>query len=130
MMKTMNTMLVVSVLGLCLATSGAARAEGETELTAELRFCKALEKYKPVDPGSSFERGKVYAWTLIQGGKGSFEVQHLWYKNGKQVYKHTVKVRGGKYPTWSFLIASPGAYKVEVADSEGKVFQTGEFTVK
>jgi len=123
MWKTISAMSLCVVLG----ASAPALAEG---LTAELKFAKSLAKHQPVDPGESFEPGKVYAWTLIQGGKGSFEVQHLWYKNGKRVYQHTIKVRGSRYPTWSFLIASPGKYRVEVADSEGEVFQTGELTVK
>ena len=119
----------ISTIGVLLVvcTAGLSHAEG---LTAEMKFAKTLQKFKPVDPGDSFEPGKVYAWTLIEGGKGQFEVQHIWYKNERRVYKHTVSVRGGKYPTWSFLIATPGKYKVEVADSEGQVFQTGEFTVK
>ena len=118
---------MTSAIALCFAlAAGVAHAEG---ITAELKFARTLQKHKPVDPADSFTPGKVYAWTLIQGGKGSFEVQHIWYKNDKQVYKHTCNVRGGRYPTWSFLIASLGAYKVEVADSEGKVIQTGEFKV-
>ena len=118
-----------AVIVLCVygALVGLAHAEG---LSAEIKFARTLEKHKPVDPGDSFTPGKVYAWTLIQGGQGSFEIQHLWYKNDKRVYTHKINVRGGRYPTWSFLICSPGKYKVEVADAEGKVFQTGELTVR
>jgi hypothetical protein len=121
--KTISVMSICFVLGV----AGLAHADG---LSAELKFARSLSKHRPVDPGETFEPGKVYAWTLIEGGKGTFEVQHLWYKNGKRVYQHTVQVRGSRYPTWSFLIASPGKYRVEVADGEGKVFQSGELTVR
>lgn len=126
-MRTMIMMIAVPVASLLLA---AAPARAEEGLSVEIKFAKGLEKFKPVDEGTSFEPSKIYAWTLIKGGKGSFKVQHLWYKNDKQVWKHLIPVRGSRFPTWSWLNVTPGDWKVEVTDEEGKVIQTGTFTVK
>jgi hypothetical protein len=108
------------------------RAEEPKGLAAEIKFCQQLEKAKPVEPKASFTvpPRKVYAWTLITGGKGSFTIHHLWFKNDKQVYKHPITVRGGRYPTWSFLMVSKGKYRVEVQDEAGKTINTGEFSVE
>jgi hypothetical protein len=118
---------------LALLTSVDARAAEEAGLTADVKFCEKLERFKPADPQTSFTQPptkKVYAWTLIKGGKGAFSVNHAWFKNGKQVFKHKINVKGSRYPTWSFLFVSKGSYKLEVSDENDQVFAQGEFTVK
>jgi len=137
MVAKLTSMLIVCAFGLVGAIDqarGAPAASGSDEagLSADVKFCEKLEKYRPVDPKASFSyptTKKVYGWTLITGGKGAFAVNHTGYKNGKEVCKHRINVRGGRYPTWSFLFVTKGAYKLEVSDEEGKVFAQGEFTV-
>ncbi len=131
MLAKVTATLIVSAFAL-VGLAERARAE-EGGLAAEVKFCEKLEKFKPVDPKTTFssaETKKLYGWTLITGGKGAFTVNHTWLKNGKQVFKHTINVKGSRYPTWSFLRSvSKGSYKLEVSDEAGKVFATGEFTV-
>jgi len=115
-----------------IGIGGAARGEESKGLAAEIKFCQKLEKFKPVDPKTSFTipPNKIYAWTLITGGKGSFTIHHVWYKEERQVDKHPITVRGGRYPTWSCLMVRKGKYKVGVQDEAGKAFASGECTVE
>jgi hypothetical protein len=124
----MSRTVAVIIAGLYLALASPALA-ADDGLSAEMKFAKAVKKFKPVDEGTTFEPSRVYAWTLIKGGKGSFKVTHVWYKNDKKVFKHEINIRGAKYPTWSFVNATAGSYKVEVQDETGKVIETGTFTV-
>lgn len=132
MLAKVICMLIVATFAL-VGMVEKARGADEAGLSAEVKFCEKLEKFKPVDPKTTFtypDTKKIYGWTLITGGKGAFTVKHTWFKNGKEVFKHTINVKGGRYPTWSFLKSvTKGSYKLEVSDEADKVFAQGEFTV-
>lgn len=122
--------VVLALLFAFAASMVPALARADTSLSAEMKFSRSLNKRRPVDAGTIFNPGRVYAWTLIKGGKGRFTVNHLWYRNGKQVWSHAIKVRGKHYPTWSFLHVRTGRYKVELTDDQGTVITSGKFTIR
>lgn len=107
----------------------AGAVEAASEISVEMKFAKGLQKHRPVDEGTTFEPAKVYAWTLIQGGQGTFTIHHVWYKNDRKVHRQTIQVRGRKYPTWSFVHVTAGSWKVDVTDENDRVLASGTFTV-
>jgi hypothetical protein len=122
----------VAMCTLCTAmlTTWIAGPANAAELTAEVRFAREVENREPLSPGQSFSPGKLYCWNLLKGGEGEYAIQHVWYRDGKQVWRRSVRARGAKWVTWSYFNVTPGSWKVELQDSEGKVIQTGDFTVK
>lgn len=123
MRKTL-TLGVAALIALSTMTALAA------DLTAEVKFASEVQDRQPVSPGASFAPGKLYCWNLLQGGEGDYAIRHVWYKDGKQVWKRTVRAKGKKWVTWSFHNVTAGSWKVELQDESGKTIQTGEFTVK
>jgi len=124
-----KTIMLCTLCTAALTTwlAGSARA---AELAAEVRFATEVEDRQPVSPGASFAPGKLYCWNLLKGGEGEYAIRHVWYKDGKQVWRRSVRARGATWVTWSYFNVTPGSWKVELQGSDGKVIQTGEFTVK
>jgi hypothetical protein len=122
--------IIAAATALAFVVSFGAPARAADELTVEVKLAKEVQEHQPVDPSNTFPPGEVYCWNLVKGGEGDFRLFHLWSREGKQVRKQGVRVKGKKWITWSHHKVGAGAWKVEVADAAGKVLASAEFTVK
>jgi hypothetical protein len=115
---------------LAVSLTASARAEEQAKkLNVEVQFATAIEDHKPVDPGDSFQPGKLYCWTRVKGGTGRFRLVHVWLRDDRVVHRQSVRIRGRSWVTWSYHNVAPGHWKVQVQDADGGVISQGSFSV-
>jgi hypothetical protein len=122
--------LPLCLIGLASSETAYAGEEPESGLKVDVQFARELAERKPVEPGKSFAPGKVYCWNELKGGSGEYTISHVWYRDGKRVWRQPIHARGKKWVTWSFHNVTAGNWKVDVLDSSGNVIGTGELSVK
>jgi hypothetical protein len=131
-MKTLRATIITSALVFLpiAGLTGDARAGGgSAEVSVKMQFATSLEERRPVDPGEAFQPGKLYCWNEVRGGTGSFRLVHVWIRDGRVVWRRSVRVRGRKWVTWSYHHVTPGSWSVQVQDTEGRVIGRGSFSV-
>jgi hypothetical protein len=93
--------------------------------------------YKVVDRGIAAEPADhvyrsgepVIAWTRITG-LGTGFVEHVWYRDQKEVARHYLPVSNGRsWRTWSRHKVSAGDYKVVVLGPDGAQLAESRFRV-
>ncbi len=77
-------------------------------------------------PGSV---GRVYCWTKVTADPTPTTVKHVWSADGKKEAEVSLDIKYASARTWSSKSVWPGAWKVEVMDSQGTVLSSKEFTV-
>lgn len=130
-------------IGLCLALSGVAAAEGEKKAdppaaaapsagsaSAEVKAGTGVEKREVVGESATFPAGTtVWVWSKITDGEGS--VKHVWKRDGQEVWTATLKVGSKKWSTQSRrTIPKAGSWEVEVQTADGAKIGTVAFTVQ
>ena len=94
--------------------------------------CNTVVAKEPVQESTEFDSSaqKLYCWTKVTADQARGTLHHVWYANGVKVGDIALKVGGSPYRTWSYKLVTPGEWKIEATDDNGKVLQTLNFTVK
>lgn len=98
--------------------------------SAEVKAAKGVANYEPVEEGTSFSAGTmVWVWSRIFNADGT-TVQHVWKKDGKEVWSATLSIRSARWSTNSRRVVSPGQYEVEVRAQDGSALGSVSFSVQ
>jgi hypothetical protein len=76
--------------------------------------------------------GRVYCWTLLEGGKPGDLVHHVWFHGESEVQSIELAVESASWRTWSYKTLFPkytGDWRVEIRSEDGKVLGVQAFTV-
>jgi len=81
---------------------------------AELDLARGVKDRQPVDTAEPFVAGETaYAWTNVHDLPGGM-VEHVWYRNGREIARHRMDIGGTRWRTWSRHRLSAGRYSVEI----------------
>lgn len=123
----------VSIGASFCASSSAARAEeaaATKAASAEVKAGKGVANHEPVEEGTSFTSGTmVWVWSRILNADGT-TVQHVWKKDGKEVWSASLSIRSARWSTNSRRVVSPGQYEVEVRSQDGSALGSVSFSVQ
>ena len=94
----------------------------------------AIEDRVPVGVATSFAEdvGTVYVYTVFEGDFGEASIEHVWLRDGEEVARVPLTVRGPRWRTWSSKRIPPewaGAWSVQVVADGDRVLTTVDFTV-
>jgi hypothetical protein len=89
---------------------------------------------EPVGAGEAFgpNVGELYFHMIVEGDFREATLEHVWIRNGQEVARVPLTVRGPRWRTWSSkAIPSDwtGEWQVQVVDPEGEVLDAVSFTV-
>lgn len=142
-MKTERRMVVTLALlgGLALGARAAEPGPGGTVGSqealdvAEAAVTTAVEDRQPTDTVSTVPSGteRIYYWTRIVGAEDETEVVHVWFHEGEERARVTLRVGSADWRTWSSKALVPewtGRWRVEVRDSRGEVLGSATFEVR
>jgi len=110
--------LVIGV-ALMVGMSGAAWAE-DAAAKAEMKAGTGIENREITGAGEAFKAtDTVYVWTNVTGADGK-KVQHVWKKDGKEVFKVAFDVKSKRWRVNSRRkTPAPGSYTVETQAEDG-----------
>lgn len=93
----------------------AAAASPTTDASAEVKAATAIENREPAGEAASFKAGeKIYVWSKIKGAEGE-DVEHVWKRDGKEIFRAKLEVQSKAWRTNSRLQKpKAGDYVVEV----------------
>lgn len=107
-----------------------AQAPEAGQPSAEVKAAKGVENREPVEEGTSFAAGdKVFIWSRILNAQGA-TVEHVWKKDGKEIWKATLAVKSNRWTTHSRRRVSAGQYEVVVQTTDGTQLGSVSFTVQ
>lgn len=92
-----------------------AAAATATDASAEVKAASSIENREPTGEAASFKAGeKIYVWSKIKGAEGE-EVEHVWKRDGKEVFRAKLEVQSKMWRTNSRMQKpKAGDYVVEV----------------
>lgn len=134
-MRTLS--LTAGILLLSAATLGAQQpADGSDSAIQVARAAVAtdVQNREPVGVAQSFPAtvGTVYFFTTLEGDFGEARVEHVWLRDGEEVARVPLDVRGPRWRTWSTKqIPSDwvGDWTAQLVGAEGTVLDSVDFTV-
>lgn len=120
-------------LSASIGVSSSVRAEeaaAAKSASAEVKAAKGVASYEPVEEGTSFSAGTlVWVWSRIFNADGT-TVQHVWKKDGKEVWSASLSIRSARWTTNSRRVVQPGQYEVEVRGQDGSTLGSVSFSVQ
>lgn len=134
-----KTSLRTLVVGLVVATAGAAFAQSAGELSvSEVIIARSIEDHEPVEPGTSFSRGGALV-CFIRAGNTTGEEKAL-FVSWEAGQGSAGSARGGvrlavppraRFRTYArTAVARPaGSYRCVVRDESGSVLGSADFSV-
>ena len=93
-----------------------------------------VENREPVGVDTVFtaDVGILYFYTEFEGDFGELEIEHVWLRDGEEIARFPLIVRGPRWRTWSSKEILPewtGSWTVRAVDANGTEHATAEFTV-
>ena len=122
-----SSFVILAALALVIAAPLFASAKADRVVV-----CTSVENREPVGAAASFpaSAAELFCFSELSGAEGSKEITHVWYKDGKEVFRQLLPVKGGHWRTWSKKKVSAGSWKVSVVDESGTELGSASFTVE
>jgi len=123
-----------AALALLVSMSMASPASAEDALfVRELLLARNVLDREPVEPTDQFGATdpRAYAFARIENTGEPTTVTFVWYRD--ETFHGVATLTVGTSPgwrTWSSAELSPGAWRIEIADSAGKVLAGRQFFVE
>jgi hypothetical protein len=108
-------------------------AQESLEVTTAV-VATGVQDREPVGADSAFSADvdTVYFYTVLEGEFGERQLEHVWLRDGEEVARVPLTVRGPRFRTWSSkTIPSDGAgsYTVRLVDEDDAELASVDFTV-
>lgn len=134
MLSTRTHLLALAaVLVAAPAASQQTEPDPDLEVTTAVVATDVVDR-EPVGAAESFatDVGQVYFYTVFEGDFGETQLEHVWLREGEELARVPLTVRGPRWRTWSSKAIRAdwtGAWEVQVVDAAGNVLATASFTV-
>jgi hypothetical protein len=99
--------------------------------------CKGIEQSEPTEAGKSFvpEDGvlRLCCFSEIAGATGPDTILHIWRWGDREMARVVLEVKSDRWRTWStkrILDEWRGEWRVDIAESDGTVLTSLEFSVE
>ncbi len=122
-----------------VATSLSAQEPAEQQEQAAPEVTHAVvatgvQDREPVGVAETFpmDVGTLYFYTVFEGDFPEQTVRHIWLREGEEVGRVELRVRGPRWRTWSTKTIPTdwtGSWTARVEDAQGNVLANVEFTV-
>ncbi len=118
--------VILAALALVLPAALFASAKAERVVV-----CASVENREPAGASASFPAAtsELFCFSELSGAQACKEITHVWYKDGKEVFRQVLSVKGAHWRTWSRKRVSAGSWKVVVLDESGAELGAAAFTV-
>lgn len=132
-MQRMMPVVAALLVAAPLAAQEAQQPQSAMNVTTAV-IATGVQDREPVGVGDQFpaDVGQVYFYTVFEGDFPETNVAHVWYRNGEEVSRVELRVKGPRWRTWSSKTISPewtGEWTARVVDAEGNVLAEATFTV-
>jgi len=127
------TVLATVATATTLGAQTAERAAPTIEVTRAV-VATGIEDREPIGESTTFSAdvGTVYFFTEITGDFDETRIHHVWLREGEEVARVPLTVRGPRWRTWSSKQIPPdwsGNWTVRVVLGDDQVLGTVDFTV-
>lgn len=137
MLSKRISMLTLAAALAASAASPAAAQQGEADAAMEVtRAVVATDVVdrEPVGEAESFaaDVGQVFFYTVIEGDFPETQLEHVWLRDGEEVARVPLTVRGPRWRTWSSKSIPAewaGDWEARLVDADDNVLATAAFTV-
>ena len=128
---------IATVFALLIAAPLAAQEEAMEAPPVEVTqavVATDVQDREPMGVDTTFvaDVGTVYFYTVFEGDFGEMQVEHVWMRDGEEIARVPLTVRGPRWRTWSSKEILPtwtGSWTVMVVDSAGNEHASVDFTV-
>lgn len=133
----MRSVLVATFLVLATATAAAAQVAEKAAPTVEVTHAvvaTGVMDREPVGAAESFpaDIGTLYFYTVFEGDFAEAELHHVWLRDGEEMARIPLRVRGPRWRTWSSKQIPPewnGRWTVQVVADDDQVLKAVEFRI-
>jgi hypothetical protein len=140
--RTLFTLFSVTILFAALSVSAQSQpaAGGATEIPVEnialvqALMCEDIQDQLPQNPTTVFsiERRKAICFTVFDPVPQKTDIYHHWFHRDRPSAKIRLTLKPPRWSTYSsiqFREEDIGPWRVEVTDSQGRVFQVLRFSI-
>ena len=133
MRSMLLTVLATVATATTLGAQTAERAAPTIEVTRAV-VATGIEDREPIGESTTFSAdvGTVYFFTEITGDFDETRIHHVWLREGEEVARVPLTVRGPRWRTWSSKRIPPewsGNWTVRIVLGDDQVLGTVDFTV-
>jgi len=111
--------------------SATATAAGARLAVAEQGVGTGVERRQLTGRAERFPEGiQVWYWTRVEAGRVGDRIEHVWYRNGVEAERTSLRIGGSPWRTFSAKMlraGSAGPWVVETRDAENRVLARQEF---
>lgn len=136
----MRRSILLILIGLCACavlprTAAAQQTPAEADLTISRAVVATdVQDREPLGEATSFgaDVGTVYFYTVFEGDFGERQLEHVWIRDGEEMARVPLAVRGPRWRTWSSKAIPAdwsGNWTVRVVDEQGTELESIDFTV-
>lgn len=128
----------ITTLALLVLAAGSLAAQ-EAPASSQLRVTRAVvatgvEDREPVGEAESFPAsvGTLYFYTVFEGDFAETTLEHVWLREGEEVARVPLRVRGPRWRTWSTKQVPTdwtGNWTAQVVAADDQVLSTVSFVV-
>ena len=138
-MLTTARALVIAGAACALLIAGPRSAAAQQEVASPIEVSQAvvatgIEDREPVGEATTFpaDVGTVYFYTVFEGDFPEQRLEHVWLRDGEEVARVPLTVRGPRWRTWSAKTIPAewaGSWTVRVVDASGGELASADFSV-
>ncbi|MFS8637216.1 MAG: DUF2914 domain-containing protein [Gemmatimonadota bacterium] len=133
MRSMLLTVLATVATATTLGAQTAERAAPTIEVTRAV-VATGIEDREPIGESTTFtaDVGTVYFFTEITGDFDETQIHHVWLREGEEIARVPLTVRGPRWRTWSSKRIPPewsGNWTVRIVLGDDQVLGTVDFTV-
>ncbi|HEX7118076.1 MAG TPA: DUF2914 domain-containing protein [Longimicrobiales bacterium] len=133
----MRSMLMAAFLTAAATTTLAAQTAEKAAPAVEVSravVATGVENREPIGVAESFPEdvGQVYFFTVIEGDFAEMQIEHVWLREGEEMARVPLTVRGPRWRTWSSKRIPAdwsGKWSVRVVTADDQVLSSVDFTV-
>jgi len=102
-------------------------------LKAEVKVGTGIHNNDPIGAADHFPDSIdwLYAWSSVQGANRPTEITHVWFYEGKEIFKIVLPIKSPQFRTYSRLKVQGkiGHWKVQVMNEEGQPIAGAGFVI-
>lgn len=126
-------LILAAALAATPLTAQQAEPDAAIEVTRAVVATDVVDR-EPVGEAESFAAGvgQVYFYTVLEGDFPETRLEHVWLRDGEEVARVPLTVRGPRWRTWSSKSIPAewaGDWEVQLVDEAGTVMESVSFTV-
>lgn len=126
-------LILAAALAATPLTAQQAEPDAAIEVTRAVVATDVVDR-EPVGEAESFAAavGQVYFYTVLEGDFPETRLEHVWLRDGEEVARVPLTVRGPRWRTWSSKSIPAewaGDWEVQLVDEAGNVMESASFTV-